>query len=43
MIMCGVSSTMSAAAWDWHRYLEIVLVGLRAGVRNPTDDDRRET
>jgi hypothetical protein len=43
MIMCGVSCTMSAGEWDWHRYLEIMLDGLRAGVQSPTDDDRRET
>jgi AcrR family transcriptional regulator len=30
MIMCGVSATMSVAQWDWRRYLEIVLDGLKA-------------
>jgi AcrR family transcriptional regulator len=35
MIMCGVSATMSFGEWDWHRYLELVLDGLRAGVQPP--------
>jgi AcrR family transcriptional regulator len=30
MIMCGVSAAMSVNKWDWRRYLEIVLDGLRA-------------
>jgi AcrR family transcriptional regulator len=30
MIMCGVSATMSVSEWDWRRYLELVLDGLRA-------------
>lgn len=30
MIMCGVSSTMSVKEWDWRRYLEFVLAGLKA-------------
>ena len=30
MIMCGVSATMAVEEWDWRRYLEIVLDGLRA-------------
>jgi AcrR family transcriptional regulator len=30
MIMCGMSATMSVGEWDWHRYLELVLDGLRA-------------
>lgn len=35
MIMCGMSATMSVSEWDWHRYLELVLDGLRAGARTP--------
>jgi AcrR family transcriptional regulator len=35
MVMCGVSATMSVGEWDWHRYLELVLDGLRA--RAPRD------
>jgi AcrR family transcriptional regulator len=35
MIMCGMSATMSVDEWDWHRYLEIVLDGLRAGAQRP--------
>jgi hypothetical protein len=31
MLMCGVSATMSVDQWDWRRYLEIVLDGLRTG------------
>jgi AcrR family transcriptional regulator len=34
MIMCGVSSTMSVGDWDWRRYLEFVLDGLRAGAQS---------
>jgi AcrR family transcriptional regulator len=30
MIMCGVSATMAVDEWDWRRYLELVLDGLRA-------------
>jgi hypothetical protein len=30
MIMCGVSSTISGGRWDWRRYLELTLDGLRA-------------
>jgi AcrR family transcriptional regulator len=30
MLMCGVSSTMAVAGYDWRRHLEIVLDGLRA-------------
>jgi AcrR family transcriptional regulator len=30
MLMCGVSATMSVPEWEWRRYLEIVLDGLRA-------------
>jgi AcrR family transcriptional regulator len=33
MIMCGMSATMSVGEWDWHRYLELVLDGLRAGAQ----------
>jgi hypothetical protein len=33
MIMCGLSATMSVGEWDWHRYLELVLDGLRAGAQ----------
>jgi AcrR family transcriptional regulator len=33
MIMCGISATMSVGEWDWHRYLELVLDGLRAGAQ----------
>jgi AcrR family transcriptional regulator len=29
MLMCGVSASMAAGAWDWRRHLEIVLDGLR--------------
>jgi hypothetical protein len=30
MIMCGVSSTMSASSgFDWRRHLELILDGLR--------------
>ena len=29
MIMCGLSATMSAGVWDWHRHLELALDGLR--------------
>jgi AcrR family transcriptional regulator len=35
MIMCGVSATMSTREWDWRRYLELVLDGLRAGAHSP--------
>jgi AcrR family transcriptional regulator len=35
MIMCGMSATMSVDEWDWHRYMELVLDGLRAGAQNP--------
>jgi AcrR family transcriptional regulator len=35
MIMCGMSATMSVGEWDWHRYLELVLDGLRAGAQLP--------
>jgi AcrR family transcriptional regulator len=31
MIMCGISATMSVGDWDWRRYLEVVLDGLRGG------------
>jgi len=30
MLLCGVSSTMSSGQWDWRRYLELMLDGLRA-------------
>ncbi|MHB8692722.1 MAG: TetR family transcriptional regulator [Solirubrobacteraceae bacterium] len=30
MLMCGVSATMGAGDWDWHRHLEIILSGLEA-------------
>lgn len=33
MIMCGVSATMSVGEWDWHRYLDLVLDGLRSGAQ----------
>lgn len=33
MIMCGMSATMSVDEWDWHRYMELVLDGLRAGAQ----------
>jgi AcrR family transcriptional regulator len=36
MVMCGVSATMSVGEWDWHRYLELVLDGLRAGAPRNT-------
>jgi AcrR family transcriptional regulator len=39
MIMCGMSATMSVDEWDWHRYLEIVLDGLRAGAQRPLTPD----
>jgi AcrR family transcriptional regulator len=35
MIMCGVSATMSVGEWDWHRYLDLVLDGLRAPAQTP--------
>jgi AcrR family transcriptional regulator len=35
MIMCGMSATMSVGEWDWHRYLQLVLDGLRAGAQSP--------
>jgi AcrR family transcriptional regulator len=35
MIMCGMSATMSVGEWDWHRYLELVLDGLRARAQSP--------
>lgn len=38
MIMCGVSATMSATAWDWRRYLDLVLDGLRAEPQSPASD-----
>jgi AcrR family transcriptional regulator len=28
MLMCGVSASMAAGTWDWHRHLEILLDGL---------------
>jgi hypothetical protein len=31
MIRCGVSATVSVGEWDWRRYLEFVLDGLRVG------------
>ena len=34
MIMCGMSATMAVGEWDWHRYLELVLDGLRAGAQS---------
>lgn len=37
MIMCGLSATMSVGEWDWHRYLELALDGLRAGARSPVE------
>jgi AcrR family transcriptional regulator len=30
LVMCGVGATMSVPVYDWRRYLEIVLDGLRA-------------
>jgi AcrR family transcriptional regulator len=36
MIMCGVSATMSVGEWDWHRYLDLVLDGLRAEAQRST-------
>jgi AcrR family transcriptional regulator len=33
MIMCGLSATMSVGEWDWRRYLELALDGLRAGAQ----------
>ena len=38
MIMCGMSATMSVDEWDWHRYLELVLDGLRAGAQRSGAD-----
>ncbi len=35
MIMCGLSATMAVGEWDWRRYLELALDGLRAGARSP--------
>ena len=32
MMMCGVSATMSVVEWDWRRYLELMLDGLRAEI-----------
>jgi hypothetical protein len=40
MIMCGMSATMSVGEWDWHRYLELVLDGLRAGAQSPVTPAR---
>jgi AcrR family transcriptional regulator len=37
MIMCGLSATMSVGEWDWHRYLELALDGLRAGAQSPVE------
>jgi AcrR family transcriptional regulator len=37
MIMCGMSATMSVGQWDWHRYLELVLDGLRAGAHGSVE------
>jgi AcrR family transcriptional regulator len=33
MLMCGVSATMSSDEWDWRRYLELMLDGLRTQTR----------
>jgi AcrR family transcriptional regulator len=33
MLMCGLSATMAMRDWDWRRYLEIMLDGLRASAR----------
>ena len=30
VVMCGLSSAMAVGAWDWRRFLAIVLDGLRA-------------
>ena len=35
MIMCGLSATMSVGEWDWRRYLELALDGLRARAQSP--------
>jgi AcrR family transcriptional regulator len=35
MIMCGLSATMSVGEWDWRRYLELAIDGLRAGAQRP--------
>jgi AcrR family transcriptional regulator len=37
MIMCGLSATMSVGEWDWRRYLELALDGLRAGAQSPAE------
>jgi AcrR family transcriptional regulator len=37
MIMCGLSATMSVVEWDWRRYLELALDGLRAGAQSPVE------
>ena len=37
MIMCGISATMSVGEWDWRRYLELALDGLRAGAQSPLE------
>jgi AcrR family transcriptional regulator len=37
MIMCGLSATMSVGEWDWRRYLELALDGLRTGARSPVE------
>lgn len=42
MIMCGVSATMSVGDWDWHRYLELILDGLRSGARTSATAERRD-
>jgi AcrR family transcriptional regulator len=34
MIMCGISAAMPVCDWDWRRYLELVLDGLRATAQN---------
>jgi AcrR family transcriptional regulator len=31
MLMGGLSATMAVAQYDWHRHLEIILAGIRAG------------
>ena len=43
MIMCGMSATMSVDEWDWHRYMELVLDGLRAGAQRSGADQVRVT
>jgi AcrR family transcriptional regulator len=39
MMMCGISATMASPDWDWRRYLELTLDGLRSGPHSPAARD----